>query len=293
MKRAICIATMLLWATAAYAAGVAEVKASFDAGDYPGTIREADKILVAEPALTDAEAYQLIMLKAEAMLRGGSRAAAGQEFAAAADMAPSLEQLAWARSTRLLLSRATGNTYVPKSGEDKTPIDIIDTASRKRAFAALLQDLRPAATRAFENAMKVTTLPQLEDAILPVSDAAFLEVASTGQTGQMMPMLNDVGKHAQQLIAEDIIRIQRQVSHAGRLAAQYDEWSLGGTRGISSRERDQLAEVQGYLERVNERVQMYRDVAMRLGGDTAAWDRLLLQIIGLQTDVTSMLRARY
>jgi len=293
MRNAICAIAAALLVGTLNAATLQELKDAFDRGDYPAVITEADRTMIADPLLSDSELYQMIMLKAEAMLRSGNRMNAAQEFAAAANVAPKLEQLAWARSSRLLLDRTNGPAYTPRTGENREPIDVVDTASRKRAFAALAADLKPSVARAYDAAMRATTLPALEDAILPVSDAAFLEIASTGQTSDMMPLLNQLGKHAQQLIAEDMTRMQRQISHLDRMASSYEDFSVGGRRGITSRERDELYDLQAYLGRVNERVQMYRTVALRIHGDTTNWDRLLLQIIGLQSDVDAMLSTRY
>jgi len=293
MSKAIWLAAAALLTTFGYGATVDELKALFDQQDYPAVVREADRTLIADPSLGGSDAYATIMFKAESMLRLGNRVNAGQEFAAAARVAPALPQIAWARSTRLLIDRSAALGYIPRSGEDREPIAIIETATRKRAFAVMAEDLRPVAMRQYDAAMRATTLPELEDAITPVSDVALLEIASGGDSKQMLATLNKLGKHAQQLIAEDMLRTQRQISHLDRVASAYEDFSVGGRRGITSRDRDTLYDLQSYLDRVNERVRMYRDVAVRLGGDTSNWDQMMLQIVALQADVDSMLATRY
>lgn len=293
MNKVIWIAAAALLSTVLQGATLQEIKVAFDQKEYPIAIKEADRTLIADASLTDSDIYQIMMLKAESMLRVGNRVNAAQSFSAAARVAPTLAQIAWARSTRLLLDRTSGVGYIPRSSADKQPIDVVDTASRKHAFTLLADDLRPGAVRQYENAMRATTLPQLEDAILPVSDVALLEIAGGGESKPTLTMLNSLGKHAQQLIAEDTISTQRQISHLDRVAAAYEDYSVGGRRGISSPERDQLYALRSYLDRVNERVRTYRDVAVRLGGDTSNWDRQLLQIIALESDVEATLRTRY
>lgn len=293
MSKVIWVAAAALLTTFAYGATVEELKALFDQQDYPAVITEADRTLIADPALGPSDSYQIIMFKAESMLRQGNRVNAGQEFAAAARIAPTLPQIAWARSTRLLIDRSAALGYVPRTGENREPIPIVETPTRKRAFTVMAEDIRPAAMRQYDAAMRATTLPELEDAITPVSDVALLDIASGADSKQMLATLNKLGKHAQQLIAEDMIRTQRQISHLDRMASAYEDYSVGGRRGITSRDRDTLYNLQSYLDRVNERVRLYRDVAARLGGDTSNWDQIVLQIVGLQSDVDAMLATRY
>lgn len=279
-------------ANAAWAVTVKELNETFTSGDYAKVVLDADRTLTDQgTSLSDEEAYGLIMLKAEALLRQGNAAAAAREFVNAGRAATDIQQLAWARASAIVVRRSNTKTFTPRTG-DKTPIDILNPDTRKQAFLALYKDMLPEVNRRQETAMRANTLPALEDAVLPVADATFLEIAATGASKEMGPALKGIGERARKLISEDIIRVQRQVSILDRIASQYDGWG-GSLRGLTSRERDELRTTQAYVDRVLERVRAYRLAASRLTNDLQDWDRLELQVVALQTDIQTMLSTVY
>lgn len=293
MKRNFWTALAVLGlALGAQAKTIKELNDTFSAGDYGTVIIEADKTLT-DPAITLSadDTYGLMMLKAEALLRQGSATASSREFTAAARMASDVQQLAWARASALIARRSNAKTFTPRTG-DKEPIDILNPDSRKKAFAALLRDTLPEAQRRHQAAMRATALQSLEDAVVPVADCAFLELAATGSSKEAGDLLKSLGEQTRKLISEDVLRIQRQVSQMDRVANSYDIYG-GANRGITTRQKDELRSLLGYLDRVLERVRSYRQASVRVAGDTKDWDSLELQLVALQTDVQAILNTTY
>lgn len=289
--RSAWVVAILTVASLAYGETVDELKKMLEDKEYQQVVRLADKALIQQdPLLDQAVIYDLMILKAEALLRQGQRASAGREFASAARGAPDLEKAAWARASRLAIARSVDNAYTPRTG-DKEPIDIIDPDSRQKAFLAMAEDDRQAAERSFRGAVNARTLPALEDAAEQIGDVWVLELASTGKAEDTSKMLLQIGEHARLLITQDMAQIARRLAHIDRLAGEYD--GFGGRRGITSRERGDLRELGGYLAQVSDRVLVYRELAQRTGGPVAEWDRLFGQIMAMQSDLDLLLGTRY
>lgn len=295
MRRAWLIVVSFAFAGIAQAATVAELKDLLAKGDYKQVVRDADRTLTRQDTTLSAnDAYDITVLKAEALFRSGQRATASNEFASAARAAPTLPLAAWARASRLVISRSTENAYVPKTGEDKTPIDIINPDSRQRAFLAMAADSQQAADLAYQQATRSETLTNLEDAASTVVDLWVLRLAGSGTAEAESAKLQKVNEHAALLIAQEIRTQERNLNRLDRLASSFEMYDgTGYRRGISSKERDSLRELGGYLRQITDRIRVYRELARVTGGSPETWDALFGQVNSLQYELDALLDTRY
>jgi hypothetical protein len=250
------------------------------AGDYRAALQKIARLLSVTKESRPGERYDLLMLKGECQLQLKDRMGSVTTFKSACKAAGNLEQLAAARANALIVDRSVNGAYrSPSAGGDT--IDILNPESRKKAMAALLQDVWSKNKRDIDAAQRAETLPPIEKVFVAVADSYALEVATTGQAGEASAAMKQLGGRAFGLIRGEVSRYARAVDHMNQLANSAQDYRGGWgvtRRGLLPDERGDLREAMEYLSKVQGRVREYREVAAKLGGDPQKWDALVADI---------------
>src|SRR5213075_3595191 len=87
-----------------------------------------------------------------------------------------------------------------KAGEKAEPIDIADPEKRKAAFAALYAEQKDELAPKLKAAKDAKTLPPLLDALQAAGNLRSLELAATGEDGEVKAMVQDLSGRAQKML---------------------------------------------------------------------------------------------
>lgn len=183
----------------------ADIRQSFDAGDYPRALQKLTRVLTLRgKAAEPYDRHALLVLQGETHLRMRAGTLAGKAFAEAAKEAKDGPAAAADVAAELLVKRSSvGLAYQPKAKDpaDKTKalpaIDIVDPASRKRAVAALFADEWAATEPRVRAAKQARTLPPILEALPTIRTLRWLELAAVGgdnKTRELIGPLPDTAK---------------------------------------------------------------------------------------------------
>jgi hypothetical protein len=205
-----------------------EIKSSFEAGDYRAVIRDVARGLALKGKAADEyDRHDLLLLRAESLLRLKETAAAGTAFEQAAKESVSEKDRNDALAMSMLLSRTGGRTlkYIPQKvlkSQKRDPIDVVDPEQRKAALAALYFDESSAAAPAIKEAKTATALPPIATALKAVNahKLRMLELAANGNDNQTKQAVNDLKSRAVDLISHALERYARRVDELGASADQ-------------------------------------------------------------------------
>jgi hypothetical protein len=159
----------------------------------------------------------------------------------------------------------------PAAAKNAAPIPIIDQASRKQAFAALLSDELAGAGAKVKAATSATSLPPVVEAARLLGDLRALELASGAEGGQVKQMGATIGGQAHKLIANAMNGMDRRVEEvwdsASRTRVRTNRAGFVerayGLQGMTSVEANDLKGIIATLEKV---VPVARDLAAVTGG---------------------------
>jgi hypothetical protein len=180
----------------------------FTDGNYKDLVPRLNKVL----ALKGSDAaqynkYDLLLMKGDACLHLHSKSQASDAFKAAAAVTEKADDVSVALATSQLINVSSSNlTYTRRTKTDKDdkplPIDIIEPASRKLAFAALEIDLAARIKPKVDAAVKSTSLSQVAQVATDkeLVNLKAVEIASTGTPADTQQMLGDLGTHATTLM---------------------------------------------------------------------------------------------
>ena len=284
MKSALLILCFAILTPHALAQGISldDVRSDCAKGDYRAALQKTDKMFsstLQEPSPSDK--YELLMLRGECELQLKDRLGAVTAFKAAAKCAGDANQLATARANALVVDRSSMGKFTPRLGTDRTPIDILPMDSRKQAMTALQAELWAKNKSLIDAALKATTLPPIEKAFIPLSDAFCLESTATGQATDTGKLMHDLGSQTYRLMQTEATRYARQIEQLNQSAnsSSNGDGNWGGVRrGLISTERDDLKGAAAYLVKLRDRATEYRGIASKLGGNEQRWDALALDI---------------
>ena len=201
-----------------------QIDTLFADGDYPQALRQIGLALSARgdmAALYDR--HDLLVLKGETHLRLKNPAAAADAFDEAARWTKDETKASVDRATAELFRRSKAGKYVPaaKKGEPAPqPIDVIDPAARKAAFAALFEQTRPRVAAAAKAARQSNKLPVMYQALVTVRDLQALEVAATGEHFASAEIAADLGSRAVALMGRAVAERERTVTALEQSSAQ-------------------------------------------------------------------------
>jgi hypothetical protein len=190
-------------AAAAPVASKDELQGMFDQGQYRELVPALNKSLADKSVLAKPdEHYALLMLKGEAMLRMKASASAQDAFHAASLVVGADDKsVSIANATVSLVKRSGNAKYQPKTKDgtstgQQPAIDILNTDTRKQAFAALFTDLYEPAKPIVATAEKATSLEAILDVVPQLSEIRDVEIAATGSDTESKELLQELATHA-------------------------------------------------------------------------------------------------
>ena len=272
-----------------------DAKAALDAGDYREALERTGRVLNRDEAtLTDADRFQLLMIRGKAMTARQVWDAAERTFDQAVELAPTEADRIRAMANRSLLRFARGGTLdVGGPGGDQR-IDLSDLGQHDRAARVLLdgqlRDLRPKV----DQAAGARNLVPILDLLPRVIDLYALEMASTGKSEQTDLLFTKLGDRAHELMTDEVRAVGRRVggirSTANNLVTrgQYVNPS-----GVTTRQKDALREDGRYLERISAAARQARQIATQIGRDAGRWDQVVLRAEEIADTAAGLLERGY
>lgn len=182
------------------------------------------------PAAQTVDRYELLMLKGECHLQTKAASTAIDAFTAAAKEAANDHDKSLAQAHIILLKASRAFAYTPKLSADKTrlaPIDILDPASRRRAFLAMFLDELSANDAKLKSAKSAKTLPPIAAAFKPLDEMEALELASkepTAELEKVKSIRHDLAESAQKLIADALRTMSKRVGIIDKEANTFVEF---------------------------------------------------------------------
>jgi hypothetical protein len=136
--------------------------------------------------------------------------------------------------------------------------------------------------------------------LLPeMRDAYAIELASSGDSVQTMPMARALGERARDLITGELDRLSKRIAELRDLANEPTFSSEGrndgtiGYRGLTSPERDELKSMAQELVKIERVAQEGRRINRRLGGDGQVWDAILAEVADAKDHAQQAYDRRY
>lgn len=304
-SRAILVAMLWSMATASIALAqaptdaLADARQKFAAGEY----RPALQVIAAElsqnrpansrEAMPSPRRYELLMIRGECLIRVDQRASGADAFSAAEKSASSPQEFAIAHASSMLIKASPNNKYTGRGGTG-SPFDILNTDSRKQAFAALREDRLATLKPKLDRAGSSTTLPPMFEVLQPLLDIAVLEFAANGSAVQTRVTLMDLGTHARGLINAELKRIDARLNALGD-ASNSVTGAVGVDvgyvvrRGLYSNEAQEVRETVQYLGQIDKTARDVRTRAQKLGLQADAWEPIIADTADLVDRANAML----
>lgn len=254
---------------------VEQLNQQLSEGKHQDVLRQVAKLLALKGEAAKAyDRYELFSLRGEAALRGKANSMAMEAFAQAAKASDDPINQSTARATEILIRRSKPLGYVPKTlpaapaggkvdaaakARASEPIAYIESADRKRAFAALLADELAAVEPKIKAATKSNGLPPVIVAIKSLGDLRAIEVAASGSSEKAKAISGDLGSHAHGLISQALGPMKtraeecwRQGSRRKVLVDRNDAVveTLYGMMGLTSTEQNDLKAIIATCERI-------------------------------------------
>lgn len=226
---------------------IEDVQRALEERDFTTTVKTASRLLgLRGRAGEGISRFQLFMLKAEGQIGQKQPAAAIESLQAALKETSDPHEQSLTRITTLLLRRATGLTYVPKTtppdGLKPGPIDLTDRDKRKSAFAALLDDELTALRPKIKSANSSQSLMVIFPVLKQVEDLAALDMLANGNDDKTLQITGGLVDHARMLITTALKGMWQRVDDIEKLATQSTPTQLNvpdGRGGYLSRTTQQ------------------------------------------------------
>ncbi len=275
-----------------------QIQKMIDAKAWVPALRAIGQILppANAGAAANADRYSLLMMRGECLVQLKDSQTAVIAFDQAAIAAASLPQNEAARAMSLLLRKCPTLSYTPRTGDNKTPLDLTDPNARKRAMAALLADELPAVAARVNQAVTARTLPPILSVGPTLRDLHALEQVGTGDDKQTLGLVQPLADRVYDLIDTDLNRVDTQVqsirSAASRTVA-YGGGSFGmvdgavqfipdqGSSGLTGDNRQALRDTISYLGTVGQTCEDLTAVARRYDRDGQRWQALAKRTQGI------------
>ncbi|HWP41371.1 MAG TPA: hypothetical protein VNL70_10635, partial [Tepidisphaeraceae bacterium] len=159
-------------------------------------------------------------------------------------------------ATAILIRRAPGGLYQPKSSEPGAarpqPIDIVSPESRKQALAALFSEESEQVLARIESFKKRRTLPPVMEGLKQLTELRRLELAATGSDTTCQQALAELTAHTNNLLSDEMSRMSQEVQQIAQLANQTTtttdtergrQRTITRKRGLTSVEQKKLTDV--------------------------------------------------
>jgi hypothetical protein len=227
------LTALLLTATAkAQVPAPEEIQSSINEGNYKDALQKISSALaVRGDAGKNVERARLYMLKAECHLRMKAPTLAAEAYGAAAKEAKDDKARNLAAAHQLLMQRQRGLAYrAVTSAKGAVPLthDVIEPASRTKAFGALLADELAALQPKLAAAKKSTGLAPIFEAFKLIPRLEGIELAAAGdspqaQAPQTQKLLTELSDQSRKLIDAALKEMNRHVVAVDKEANQYQE----------------------------------------------------------------------
>ena len=195
-----------------------QIKTMVDGGQYTDALKA---IAQAVPATAQGSRYDLYMLRGEALLhiKQGLSAVAAFDLAQGETTKP----LPWAvaGATSYLIKQSTNMTFTPKTGDSKTPYDIVDAAQRKMALTALFEQELVKVSAGYQAVKNGQSLPPIIEFAKTLGIAHMLELAATGDDAKTVAMVKDLATHSETLMTAACTDMTRQTDTINTRANQF------------------------------------------------------------------------
>lgn len=221
----LCV-VMPLAARAADLPVVADARAMVSSREYAPALQKIALALALKTPAALAARYDLLMLKGECHLSLKQSNLAIEAWENAAKAAAGDDQRAVALAHELLVKRSQQFAYKPKAvaGKAAAPIDILESASRKKAFAALFADELAQISPKVKLATKATALPPILEATKTAAALTGLELAATGEAAESREILKSLSEQTRKLLATAIADMNKRVTAIDKEASTYIEF---------------------------------------------------------------------
>jgi hypothetical protein len=282
----VAIAVLVIFTSSAGAqpASPAAAQADFAAGNYRACLQKISQVLGGKLAPGGSkDRYDLLMLRGECMLNLKNPSLAAEAFDAASRVTFAKEDIkptAAAQAVAILVERSSQLIYKPTGKPDAQGIDIVKPDDRKKAMAALLDELLPAAKAEADAATKSRDVAVMRKALAPIADAYVVELTTSGDAKQSTPLFKQVGSHARTFIAGEVERLQNRAEELNVLATEpkvtgSESASPTEHRGLTADERKELEKAAEQLEALRLASQDGRRISRRLGSTGENWDPII------------------
>ena len=250
-----------------------EAKAAYAAGEYGRAAGLANRALQVTD-ITDDQAYELLGLKAEALMRNKQYSIAARAFDMAATHVDDLPRTAWAKGSATLARACPEGTYLVRGTQER--IEIIDPDARKKAMVLMANDIYQIDAREIRRALNANNIDEVVKVLPAVYKMAALEMAGLGNVDRSGPILKDLGKQVRTLATNQLRLISRRVDQYQNLSESYSGWANeGGRRGLRRDEKVALQAVGDQVVRIHRAAMQAQNASERLQGDVATWDSII------------------
>src|SRR3954468_21643707 len=198
---------------------------------YPAALQAiTGKLALKGAAAKAVNRYELFMLKGECHLQLKVPRLAAEAYASAAKEAErsgTPEERGVAAAHEMLVKGSKAFAYTPRTASDKQkpgPIDILDLASRKRAFAAMLADEMSANDAKVVRAKTAKALPPIAELFRPLDTMEGLERAATGEAARVKALRAELTEAARRAVADALRGIDKSVGVIDKSASTFVEF---------------------------------------------------------------------
>src|SRR5687767_13292380 len=223
---------MLAPAAVAQVAGPEEIQSLINEGNYKDALQKISASLaIRGDAGKGVDRARLYMLKAECHLRMKAPTMAAEAYGTAAKEAKDDRARNLAAAHQLLMQRQRGLTYrsaTPPKGTIAIAHDVIEPASRTKAFGALLGDELAAIQPKLAAAKRSTALGPIFEAFKLIPRLEGIELAAAGdspqaQAPQTQKLVGELSEQSRKLIDSALKEMNRHVVAIDKEANQYQE----------------------------------------------------------------------
>jgi hypothetical protein len=266
-----------------------EMRQLIEAAKYGDAVVQADALL-ANKQIPVADHYGILMLKGEAALRASQRPLAVSAFRAATRLATDRPQAIAAAANAILAQRIQNGTI--RIGD--ATLDVIKPEDRLLAMQKLADQIHANQALQVETALTAGTLDPITEVLPDIYRMYVLEMQATdGKSTVAEPLVRKLGTQAYDLIANELRRVQRDISVAERSSYSFGDWSGWSTSGLTTPQRRELRDKYDYIARIRDAILQIRRLGATLRVNTDPWDRLTADCVDLQDQISNVLNRTY
>jgi len=243
-----------------------------------------------------SDKYSLLMMRGECLLQLKDGATAIIAFDQATTAAGSLEQNEAARAMGGLIRKSTSLFYTPRTGDNRTPLDLTNLDARKRAMIALLDDELPAAATRVNQALTAQSLPPILAVAPTLRDLHALEDTGTGEDKRTIALVQPLADRIYALIDAELNRVNQQVQAIQRTASRTVNYPSGsyqmvngvvqsiptqGYGGLDVQDRQVLRETIAYIGNIGQTCSDLIAITRSYERDAQRWQALAKRTQGI------------